>query len=286
MELTEEIRDALKTAVQKLGSQAEVSRHSGLHEVYVGRYLSGKNRTISDSSAAKLIHMLQSLNINIPIREPRNVIPNSPELRCFVQNAMIDAGIQYPALARASNMKPDTLRRLLKGELSTWFPGNLAALLTQLGQGFDTAPLTDSERELLHPAHADGGIPTRPCWVFTMAQAAEFKDIYVPVEPESTWGCEVIPITDGRDCIAFRVEGGSMEPKFYAGDIVICDKHAELVNSKPVVCKIEDEVVCKIYSRIGKTVLLQSVHPDGRNYEVKATDLDWCIRVIRFQRDE
>jgi len=286
MRLTEEVRSALAEAVRRLGSQAEVARQSGLHEVYIGRYLSGRNQTISDNSAERLLRFLNAHHLSVPVHDPTQTVANTPELRSFIQDAMIESGLQYPTLARLANMKPDTLRRLLKGELATWFPGNLAKLLTELKLGYNSAPMMPTERALLHPAHQDGGIPTRPCWVFSMAQAATFNDVRTPIDPETGWECEVIPITDSRDCVAFVIDGNSMEPKFYARDIVICDKYAEMVNNKPVVAKFDGRVVCKMYHRIGKMVLLTSVHPEGESFELEANAIEWIVRVIRFQREE
>jgi hypothetical protein len=286
MRLTEELRAALAEAVRRLGSQAEVARQSGLHEVYIGRYLAGRNQTLSDDNGEKLLRFLQAQHLSVPATDPTQTIPNTPELRCYIQDAMIERGAQYPTLARAANMKPDSLRRLLRGELNSWFPGNLAKLLAELKLAYTDAPLPPAERALLHPTHQDGGVPTRPCWVLTMAQAATLDNLRVSLEPDSGWECAVIPITDARDCVAFRIEGKSMEPRYFAGDIVICDKHAELVNGKPVVAKFRGQVVCKLYHRVGKTVLLSSVHPEGETYELDAGEVDWMVRVIRFQRDE
>lgn len=286
MLLTDEIREALQTAVDRLGSQAEVARRSGLHEVYIGRYLAGKNRSISDACAGKLMRFLRSQQLAVETVDPAEVIMNTKDLQSFINEQMTEKGVQLYNLAGAANMKPQTLRRLVTGELNTWFPSNLARLLAELDVEFSEAPLSPGELTLLHPAMKDGGIPTRPCWIFDMAQASGFDDIAGAIEPKSAWNCDVIPITDGRDCIGFKIEGNSMEPKFYEGDVVICDKHAELINGKAVVAKFDDRVVCKLYHKVGRTVLLQSIHPDGQSYERNLRDLHWCVRVIRFQREE
>ncbi len=285
MRYTDELHAALETALARYGTRAELARRTGIHEAIIGRYLARRHDTISETNAERLLAFLRTEGMMLGADSGPPAVVNTPELRSFIQDAIIERHRQYPELARACHMQPDTLRRLLKGDLAQWFPANLAKLLAELDLDPEAAPIPPAQRQLLHPAFADGGMPTRPCWVFTLTQAASIGDIHSPVEPETGWDCDVIPVAEARDCIAFRVQGDSMSPRILDGDVVICDRRASPVNRKPVVAKVQGRVVCKQYRRIGDLVFLESLNPNGQDYEnLDPAELEWCLPVIKLER--
>lgn len=214
------------------------------------------------------------------------VIMNRPELRAQISTAIMDAHMEYPQVARLSSMKPDTLRRLLRGELKNWFPANLAKVMNELGFDFEETNqyLTDHEVSLLEehwPYMEAGGSPTSPVWVLSMAQAKDISDITEPILDRG-WECQICPVqeSDARDLIGFQIEGTSMSPKYQPGTWVLCHKTQPVTNRKYVVAKLAEtgEVVCKQYIEIGSTVLLQSVNPQGEHYENPM--IEWMVPVV------
>lgn len=288
MRYTEDIHEALQKAVRKYGTRAAVARRIGIHEAIIGRYLNRRHDFMSETNSERVMAFLTSEGYKPNMQGPtmqQPAIPNTPSLRSFIQDAMIERSRKYPELARACTMQPDTLRRLLKGELQQWFPGNLAKLLNELALSVDEAPLAPGEKSLLHPGFSDGGLPTRPCWVLTMAQAATVHDIHEAFEPDSAWNAEVVPVAEARDCIGFKVQGHSMAPRIVEGDIVICDRNASPVNRKPAVAKVNGRVVCKIYRRISDAIYLESINPDGQDYDdLHPGELEWVLPVIKLER--
>jgi hypothetical protein len=54
IDITDEIRDAIRQAIESCGSQCELARHTNIHATHINRYLSGKTRRISQENWTKL----------------------------------------------------------------------------------------------------------------------------------------------------------------------------------------------------------------------------------------
>lgn len=53
--ITDEIRSAIIKAAEALGSQSELGSTTGVNPVYIGRYISGKNKRMSHEAYGKLL---------------------------------------------------------------------------------------------------------------------------------------------------------------------------------------------------------------------------------------
>lgn len=58
--ITDEIREALVRACEYAGSQTELGSSTGVNPVYIGRYISKKNKMVSSKTFRKLFPVLQN----------------------------------------------------------------------------------------------------------------------------------------------------------------------------------------------------------------------------------
>lgn len=96
---------------------------------------------------------------------------------------------------------------------------------------------------------------------------------------------EYIEIPDEvRDPHAFglRIKGDSMEPRLFEGDVVIVCPSWKVRADRPVVAKVrDDEIACKVYSRIDGMVVLTSLNPKYPPQIYKESDVIWIYPVAR-----
>lgn len=95
--------------------------------------------------------------------------------------------------------------------------------------------------------------------------------------------------TTSRDPRAFAltIEGDSMEPRFFAGDRVICEPSLEPINGKPVVAKyVNDAVQLRIYHKLANgRIRLASLRPEIYPAEECARDgFHWIFPVRELIR--
>ena len=298
MKLTPEITAELRRAVNEAGGARKFSRLCGIDVANISRYLSGKVRSVNDDNWAKLVRMLPATATG-PGRRENAAIANTPELRERIKDAMMKRGLrtadELRRLIRYDSV--DSIERLLSGKLN-FFPEVLSAIFDALDIDPDDAPLPPAERELLAPRgiYNSGALLVRPIPVVDWANAAGHLSRLVSCgnavsekwDPDST---ETVPAPVGtrRDTQAFRVAGASMEPTINDGDILLVKPVAsvdEIPQHKIVVAKLavadaEDQVVCKRFSRSGKTLQLDSDNPAGRSWVVRDRQLVWIGVVVR-----
>jgi SOS-response transcriptional repressor LexA len=95
------------------------------------------------------------------------------------------------------------------------------------------------------------------------------------------------------NCYALLVEGDSMEPKYFHGDVLVVTPRVEPVNGDLVVAKnVNDEVLFKLFHRGGNDgthVRLTSYNPAYPQLEYKITDFHFIHPVYsitrRFRKD-
>ena len=298
MKLTSEIIAELRRAVNDAGGARKFSRLCGMDVANISRYLSGKVRSVNDDNWAKLVRMLPGTTA-VPAHRENAVIANTPELRERIKDAMMKRGLRTADDLRRliGYDSVDSIERLLTGKLN-FFPEVLSAIFDALEIDPDDAPLPPSERELLAPRgiYKSGALLVRPIPVVDWANAAGHLSRLVSCggavcekwDPDST---ETVPAPVGirRDTQAFRVAGASMEPTINDGDILLVRPVAsvdDIPQHKIVVAKLaaadaEDQVVCKRFSRSGKTLRLDSDNPAGHNWRISARELEWIGVVVR-----
>jgi phage repressor protein C with HTH and peptisase S24 domain len=118
--------------------------------------------------------------------------------------------------------------------------------------------------------------------VISMAQAGDngfWEDAY-----EIGQGMEQIEcpaqITDPK-AIAFRIEGASMEPRYFPGENVVIDTTKEVMNNDDVVVKLRDgRVMVKIYKKVNGNILLESYNRSHDTIITTSEDLVRCYKVV------
>ena len=296
MQITESLREQIRTAVDRSGGAGEFARKCGINAANISRYLSGKIGSISDANWEKLAPHLKLQ----PPQTASETIRNTPELREFIKDGMLKFSITTPAeLNRAAGYDSvSTITRLLAGSIN-WFPDVLSMIFTALDLDFEKAPISAAERELLLPAalFKEGGQLVRPIPVVDWANAASSlaelgasdSALVRRWDPEMT---ETVPVPIGgrKDTLAFRVCGVSMEPRIFDDDIILVEPVLsidDVPNNKIVVAKFIDSelypetVVCKRFHRQNGHLLLTSDNPDGKIIPFSAQDLQWLGIVVR-----
>lgn len=295
-QLREAIREYLKA--QRLTLE-QLAVQIGTTGPTIGRWLNGRSLQIRPQPARRLCELLHITRLD-PLTtgpeisaEPRppgqrrqDIIRNTPALREFIMRRALLRGYDLKTLARLAGYdKPDTLQRLIEGQLD-FFPAMLSGLLSALAVDFAEAPLSPTDRLLLHPSYADGR-QTRDVPVLSMAHAAQCRAVNGALEPPAFWEAERLPVpTDGRRYVAFRVEGNSMAPRIRDGDIVLCDLDAEIQDGQTVVARFGDQVVCKRLHRVrGQIVLSSDNQAEGEDFRLAPEDVAWMVRAVRLNTE-
>lgn len=101
------------------------------------------------------------------------------------------------------------------------------------------------------------------------------------------WQGAVPTTSRDRRAFALTIEGDSMEPKFFAGDRVVCEPSAEPRNGKAVVVKFADDAVqLRIYHKLRNGhIQLASLRPEIYPTQIyTAADFNWIFPVCELVR--
>jgi transcriptional regulator with XRE-family HTH domain len=89
-----------------------------------------------------------------------------------------------------------------------------------------------------------------------------------------------------RNCVAWRIDGASMEPRFLDGDLVVASPDAPAESGHPCIARQRGQlgVNCKVYQREGDEVLLIPVNEAYPVQRVPAEEIVWAWRVVASVR--
>jgi transcriptional regulator with XRE-family HTH domain len=89
-----------------------------------------------------------------------------------------------------------------------------------------------------------------------------------------------------RNCVAWRIDGASMEPRFLDGDLVVASPECPAESGHPCVARQRGQlgVNCKLYQREGDEVLLIPVNEVYPVQRVPAEEIVWAWRVVASVR--
>jgi SOS-response transcriptional repressor LexA len=87
-------------------------------------------------------------------------------------------------------------------------------------------------------------------------------------------------------CVAWRIDGASMSPRYADGDFVITSPHHPAESGHPCVARQRGQlgVNCKLYQQQGDTVWLIPLNPSTATQVVPASDIVWAWRVLATVR--
>lgn len=145
--------------------------------------------------------------------------------------------------------------------------------------------LADGEGEV-HPQTTASNIVagpeiTRHVPLISFVQAGDWTEAVEEFSPEEAE--EFLPVTStvGPRTFALRVVGNSMEPEFWAGEIVIVDPDREAESGSFVVAKINhDEATFKQLIKDGGSVFLRPLNSAYPVMDVTGRDLRIVGRVV------
>lgn len=197
---------------------------------------------------------------------------NSEILRDFairLDQAASRAGLTQTEIAAKLGIRGES-----SGRVNNWFKARNfprareRPLLAQLlgvrpewlfhGQG---EPQEYSDDPAVNEAEAEAGIATREVPIISWTHAGE--SVTYDAMPRH-WHGKVPAATRDPRAFALRVEGDSMEPKFFAGDLVICEPSSPPRTDKPVVAKYaSEEVQLRLYRKMPNgCIRLASTRPE------------------------
>lgn len=83
-------------------------------------------------------------------------------------------------------------------------------------------------------------------------------------------------------CVAWRIDGDSMSPRYNDGDFVITSADAAAVDGQPCVAHQKGQigVNCKLYHREGDEIVLIPVNETHEPQRLAVGELDWVQRVL------
>lgn len=212
-------------------------------------------------------------------------------LRTFswrVGNAADAAGLSQVEVAEKLGVSRSRVGNWFQG-LNFPKKGERVALAKLLGVTLDWLIEGRTENDSTSPqgvaeARAQfGGPPVREVPVISWTHAGEAVD-YQEM-PKHFQGRVSTSATDIR-AFAVKVEGDSMEPKVFAGDLVVCEPSRAPTNGKPVVAKyVSEEVQLRIYHKLptGK-IRLAPVNPVYPTIEYEARRFLWIYPVKELIR--
>lgn len=220
---------------------------------------------------------------------------NSEILREFafrLERAATQAGLTQAQIAGKMGIKESS------GRINNWFKARnfpraaeRPVLARLLGVRSDWLfhgrgePQEYSNDTVLNAAQSEYGVAMREVPLISWTHAGEAANY--EAMPRHWQGR--VP-TSSRDPRAFAltIEGDSMEPRFFAGDCVICEPSHEPRNGKPVVAKwANDEVQLRIYHKLpsGK-ISLSSLKPlIYPTVEHDPAGFHWIFPVKQLVRD-
>lgn len=91
------------------------------------------------------------------------------------------------------------------------------------------------------------------------------------------------------DCVAWRIDGESMSPRYHDGDLVLTSPSHSAETGHPCVARQRGQlgVNCKVYRREEETIWLIPINPEYATQVVPAREVMWAWRVVasvRLQR--
>lgn len=175
--------------------------------------------------------------------------------------AAIGRGNQNKVAAQVK-IAPQQLSRYVAGQLPQ--PPVLVRLARVVGRSIDYL-LTGQDRTASFSA--DGlplyeGIKPRMVPVLTWVQAGALTSAYAGTGEDA-----IVVNVRGKNCIALKVRGTSMEPEFREGDLIVVDpdRQAQFGDYVVVKCDEDDEATFKKYVRLQGVEYFRPLnreHPD------------------------
>lgn len=254
--ISNELRAAMKKAAEDVGNPYQLSLKAGVSNATVLKWLDGKTSKIYEKT---LDQLLPWLIVHMSAEEVENYhrIVEYSVAECKIDLARVDE----------SCTNVDNLRERL--EVSEHL---LEQLNYVMNQKTNAAVNTQKSEKLPNEAVSisDAGVTPKAVPVLSFAQAAGYEPALEPM-------CDYLRETSDRNavfydvpenCFALEVSGDSMAPDYPNGSIALVAAGEFPQRGDIVAAKLHTgQVVIKKYHRCNNVITLQSINPEGKNFE-------------------
>ena len=252
--ISNELRVAIKKAAEDVGNPYQLSLKAGVSNATVLKWLDGKTSKIYEKTLEQLLPLLL---IHMSREEMENY-------RQIVEYGVAECKIDLSRVDE-SCVNVDTLRERL--EVSERL---LEKLSVALGKPESCGKPTEEPVSNDAVPISDSGIVPKAVPVLSFAQAAGYEPAFEPM-------CDYIRETSDRtavfydvpeNCFALEVSGDSMAPDYPNGSIALVAAGEYPQRGDIVAAKLSTgQVVIKEYHRKDNVIRLESINPEGKNFE-------------------
>jgi SOS-response transcriptional repressor LexA len=198
-----------------------------------------------------------------------------------------EKGMSQAALARACGISNDYMHKIESGKATNIGSDVLAALVKALDTTLDK--FSDFESILSHPdsftesKHKDNFFTLDKFAIIPLLSgtvyASEFRHSFNDWEGERV----SVPIKDGKNKVAWRVQGRSMEPEFNDGDIVVIDNAVTFLDGDIVVAENDSGVtIKKLKLHQDGSAELRPLNADFKTIHIDSSDKLQILGVVVY----
>lgn len=258
MKVTQEIAHAIRAASEAMGGLSEMERRTKVSKANLSRYLSGKTLSIQDDNWGNIL----------------------PFLKFYLPKDRYDAYVASVSVKKFEGHCNSGFN-LKTGESWVGKPSSKEVIIP-LSEDDDFKQKEEIAYALFHKNKKtdnlvneaipvrDANVQFRAVPVLSIAQAAGYEPAVEPL-------CDYLRETSDKtalffdvadNCFALEVSGDSMAPDYPNGSIALVSAGDYPQRGDIVAAKLNDgQVVIKEYHRCNNIITLQSINPDGKNFE-------------------
>lgn len=194
-------------------------------------------------------------------------------LNVNVKEWRLKNGVSQKALSEASGISQGSISRIERGVQS-----NLTAeTFRRLGEAMASLAACDETNDDVFLREDIVPLPqwdySRPLSVVSWVQAGAWTDMQESIA--SGYSAEGAPVVTDKNvssqAFALKVQGKSMEPRFFDGDVIIVDPNLECRNGDLCVARINDQTTFKRFRETSAEIRLE---PLNDKYEILVVPKD------------
>lgn len=258
--ISNELRAAIKKAADDVGNPYQLSLKAGVSNATVLKWLDGKTSKIYEKT---LYQLLPWLLVHLSVDEAENY---RQIVEYIIAECKIDLSRVDDSCTNVENLNErlDVSEKLLE-KLNDFIAIHRGKSISYQNQVKTAAPAPDDGVPLENSGIIPKGVP-----VLSFAQAAGYEPAFEPL-------CDYIRETSDRsavfydvpeNCFALEISGDSMAPDYPNGSIALVAAGEYPQRGDIVAAKLSTgQVVIKEYHRKDNVIRLESINPEGKNFE-------------------
>lgn len=263
IEISEKLRTAIKEAATDAGNPYQLSLKIGVVNATVLKWISGQTVKIYEGTFLKLLPLVA------PHLDKQEI-----EHYCAIFEYIVDGYHLDLARMDESCINEDKLQEKLYYAEEALKKLQFLLNMNHLDKTLASLAIPKTQNTDPGPAEAipvrEANVQFRAVPVLSFAQAAGYEPALEPL-------CDYLRETSDRtalffdvadNCFALEVSGDSMAPDYPNGSIALVSAGDYPQRGDIVAAKLNDgQVVIKEYHRCNNIITLQSINPDGKNFE-------------------